>query len=396
MRTFPNFRLNAFKDSDERGEVKKVIDHLRQVSGALSRSVFPGTQPAANPVSTSSGSTLPAPLPGDMLYGGVLNWSKLAIGTDGYLLQVASGSPAWGGLPVHDHSNAAQGGNIPETSITDGTLLARVAGNEVITGAWEFGNSGSQYVQVDSADGGIFDGLGLLIQGGTGFKAKLCGNSTQVADIDVILPATDGNLIGVNDTATVSNKTMAASTKIRCNTSTGTTFQDNSSTTKQMRFDVSGITAGSTRSNKWIDTAGSIVLTGNTTSASGVLGISDLTAQTGSITSTVLLTGNSTSAGFYRVACYMATTTAGTIGDVVKMTVTSNDGAAHTTDLVLWPASQTAPTTPILNHDLGTLNFASFGRAELYCAASQNIAFTTTVTKTGTPQYAIHVRIEAL
>lgn len=43
-----------------------------------------------------------------------------------------------GAMGIHDHSNAANGGNIPEASITDGTLLARLAANETVSGLWYF------------------------------------------------------------------------------------------------------------------------------------------------------------------------------------------------------------------------------------------------------------------
>lgn len=144
----------------------------------------------------------------------------------------------------------------------------------------------------------------------------------------------------------------------------------------------SGIVAGS---------FGKSVVSGATTSAAGVLGKSDLTAQTGSIGAVTLLTGGASTAGMYRVSVYMVTTTAGTALDVVKATVAWNDGAAQTLDVPLLTTAGAAT-----NLDLATLNAKAQGSVIVYAAASQNITYTTTVTKTGTPQYAIHVRIEAL
>ena len=39
---------------------------------------------------------------------------------------------------AHDHNDAAGGGNIPESAITDGSLLARLAANETVSGNWTF------------------------------------------------------------------------------------------------------------------------------------------------------------------------------------------------------------------------------------------------------------------
>ena len=48
---------------------------------------------------------------------------------------------------------------------------------------------------------------------------------------------------------------------------------------------------------------------------------------------------------------------------------------------------------PFNTLDLGTLNAVAQGDVFIRVAASQNITFTTTVSKTGTPQYAIDCRI---
>jgi hypothetical protein len=179
------------------------------------------------------------------------------------------------------------------------------------------------------------------------------------------------------------NKTLQTNCSILCNSAAGVLFKDSASTTKQMRLNLSGITAGTTRTFKIQDTAGSAIVVGNTTSAAGVLGISDLTAQTGNIGAVTLLTGGASTAGMYRVNAYVKTTTAGTALDVVAVTIAWNDGAAQT-------------NVPIAAHDLATNNAYSQGSAVVYSATSQNITYTTTVTKTGTPQYEIHLRIEWL
>lgn len=168
-------------------------------------------------------------------------------------------------------------------------------------------------------------------------------------------------------------------------------FRDSTVGTKHVRFDLTGLSAGASRVMKWPDISGTPVVVGNTTAASGTLGSSSLTGQTASIASTTLLTGTSATAGMYRVSAYMKTTTAGTAGDVVKLTVSWNDGSAQTIDIP-WMTTAGAAT----NLDLGTLNADVQGSVVVYAAASQNITYTTTVTKTGSPQYFVYVRIEKL
>lgn len=125
MRTFGSINLNAFTDSGERAQIKVLADMLRQVNGGLARSIFPGTQPAANPVSPPGPTPgLPNPTAGDLLYGLITGtWAKLAIGASGTILTSTGGSPAWATvlsvLPVHDHGGSSTGGNIPESSVTN-------------------------------------------------------------------------------------------------------------------------------------------------------------------------------------------------------------------------------------------------------------------------------------
>lgn len=118
---------------------------------------------------------------------------------------------------------------------------------------------------------------------------------------------------------------------------------------------------------------------------------SNLTAQTASIAAQTILTGAAATGGMYCVSVYIKTTTAGSALDVVKATITWNDGTAQTLDVPFENA-----TTVFNNHDLATLNAFAQGSIVVNAAASQNINYTTTVVKTGTPQYEIHVRIKAL
>lgn len=222
-------------------------------------------------------------------------------------------------------------------------------------------------------------------------NSSLSGN-TGVVDFSGInalqtyyFPAVGGQLLTSGATAN-----LATTFKYLMSTSAGG-FADNTSAGKVVRFDISGLATNTVRNAKWSDISGSVVVVGNTTSASGTLGASSLTAQTGSIAAVTLLTGTTATAGMYRVSAYMKTTTAGTAG-TVKATVAWNDGSAQTLDVPLMTTAGAAATVP-----LNTLNAFGQGSVVVYAAASQNISYTTTVTgATGSPQYYIYVRIEKL
>lgn len=203
--------------------------------------------------------------------------------------------------------------------------------------------------------------------------------------VNYVFPPSGGTLLVPGSTAT-----LQTSYKYLMNTSAGG-FADATSNTKVVRLDLSGLATSTTRNLKLVDISGSAVVVGNTTSASGTLGASSLTAQTGSIAAVTLLTGTTATAGMYRVSAYIKTTTAGTAG-TVKATVAWNDGSAQTLDVPLMTTAGAAATVP-----LNTLNAFGQGSVVVYAAASQNITYTTTVTgATGSPQYYIYVRIEKL
>lgn len=185
--------------------------------------------------------------------------------------------------------------------------------------------------------------------------------------------------------------------------SSGSSFADTGTTSKKLRMVLSGavgnnslnIISTAARDYKTQDYGSSFILGGNTTSASGVLGKSSLAAQAGNIAAQTLLTASANSSGKYRITFYVKTTTAGAALDVVKFTVAFNDGAAQAADVLLTELVAT-PVAPLINHDLATLNKSTFGSVIVKSAASQAITWTSTVTKTGAPQYSVDVGIEAL
>lgn len=85
---------------------------------------------------------------GDMLYAsGTTVLAKLGLGTSGYFLKAGASAPAWA--------------QIAETDIADGSVLARLAANETVTGSW------------------IFSGTTLYFRGSTAFQMDGTGSGTS-------------------------------------------------------------------------------------------------------------------------------------------------------------------------------------------------------------------------
>lgn len=307
-------------------------------------------------------------------------WSGLAIGTAGTFLRSSGTDPSWQLITDND--------------VGPGGTLARLAASQTFTGSNLF-SPGTSNIFTLALDVGAYQSAGLEFTDGT-FNAVLTAPGAGFSGVRFFsFPDGDGQILIQNATQNVGVKTLLVNNKIRCNTSSGTTWQDNTDTTKQMRMDLSGIATGATRNEKRQDYSGSLVLVGNTAAAVGVLGTTNLTAQTASIGSTTLLSSSATSSGIFRVTFYLVTTTAGSAGDTVKVTVSYNDGAAQTVDVPLTVEATGAPSTG-QTLDLSVLNKAVFGEVVVYSAASNAITFTTTVVKTGSPQYTIRARIQAL
>jgi hypothetical protein len=159
-------------------------------------------------------------------------------------------------------------------------------------------------------------------------------------------------------------------------------FSDSTTLTKRLGFDLSGAAVSTVsimalastvaRTYTFADDTGTVV--SRTASV-------DLTAQTATIGTTTAYTAPHT--GMYRVALYAKTTTSGLALDTVTVTIGWNDGTAQTF------------TTVTL--DLATLNAYLQDSVVLYNgAASNTITYATTVVKTGTPQYMLRIRVEAI
>ena len=157
MRAFGNINYARVKDPVIRAVLKHLVDVTREHHGALAKAVFSGQNPAANPVPGGTSSTptppgqgLPSPVQGDTLYGLLVGtWAKRSIGAAGTVYSSNGSEPTWaslaGLLPVHDHSGVGQGGNIPESSVTN--LVADLAARELLANK----NAASGYAGLDGS-----------------------------------------------------------------------------------------------------------------------------------------------------------------------------------------------------------------------------------------------------
>jgi hypothetical protein len=363
VRTFDSLKLGTITDPASRDAFKKINDYLRGVSGALSKSVFSGQQPPANPVpsGTSSttppaGQTVPAPVAGDLLFGLQSGaWAKLAIGASGTFLKSNGSNPGWSAISGSDIAH-----NLLSTTHTD-TLAGTVVRGDLIVG-----NSTPAWSRFAKGTAGTFLKQGANDPAWTGIA------ETDIADGSLLARVADAETISGAWTYTDHIKFDATFRNIQWGTSPFATL---------------GPPTISTNTDWRLPIDGGVIVARN--------GLNTLTGQTGSISDTVLATAAAN--GMFRYNFYLKTTTAGAALDVVKATVKHNDGTNQTTDVTLWPCTTgTGAITPILNHDLATANFASFGHAIVYSLSGQDLKYSTTVTKTGSPQYTIIVRLEAL
>ena len=108
-----------------------------QSTGTLITATIWNTDIVDNLTALRSGSVaLTSQATGDVIYASSsTQLGRVAIGSSGYVLTSNGSAPAWSNTPTLTGTNFT---GIPESGITDGTILARLAANETITGAWSF------------------------------------------------------------------------------------------------------------------------------------------------------------------------------------------------------------------------------------------------------------------
>lgn len=86
--------------------------------------------------------------------------------------------------------------------------------------------------------------------------------------------------------------------------------------------------------------------------------------------------------GMYRVSVYARTTVAGDPSDQMALELEWNDGSLQNAQLFVLQLSSTSQQED--------------REAQVYLAAAQNLSYTATVSKTGTPHFMLRIRVEKL
>lgn len=212
----------------------------------------------------------------------------------------------------------------------------------------------------------------------TGFKEiyfpNLTGTVALVTGAQTITSKTFTNC-----TMTGSGNVLTTGVRIRASC----VYQDSSDISKEWTINGQTITPGTTRLFNVLDVGGVFLVVGDDAAGAvdaGRMGKVDIVGQTASIGSTALT--NSPPVGLYRVEVIALCTTAGTAG-TLKVSITSTDSVgSHTEDLI------------------NTLDLSATGRltgSASFLRTSGDISYSTTVTgATGSPQYALYIRITYL
>jgi len=251
-------------------------------------------------------------------------WVQLALGTGGTFLRSDGTDALWAAitnsdLPAHDHSTSSQGGDALNpsdanftihdqavttkklafqcsgiSSLTTRTITAQnadltMAGIDVaqtftktqtfdVTGSpasvaiiarmdpaqsanlFEMYDSGSNLATWVDSNGQFLTGTVKLVSGanaGSLVPAALTLNRTWT------FPNVTGTVAVLGGTQTFSATTLNTGCKIVCNTGAGVTFQDSTTTTEQMRFDLTQIAASTTRNITWTNADGVVATDSN-------------------------------------------------------------------------------------------------------------------------------------
>lgn len=261
--------------------------------------------------------------------------------------------------------------------------------------------SGAAMAYYDAGAGDIFAATNMLAL--ASFQvADAADPANSVAQISftgsgsvraITIPDVDGTIVLTNGTQTLQAKTLNVSSVLTASTaSSGCNFADTTTSTKKLRMVLSGAVGNNSftlsntaaRNYGFGNLSGNVVVVGDDPPAvaAGALGKVDLTGQTAAIGSTNL--SSTPPAGFYEV-------------QVVAICTTASGSGAPTLDVTLaWTDALGATTEKTIN----ALSLSATGRAHgatRMAVASGNIAYSTTINAaSGSPQYAVYIRVVAL
>lgn len=257
-------------------------------------------------------------------------------------------------------------------------------------------NSSSTVFSVDGYGLALATGIGI-IDSTSGYKATLTGDPFT-GDFDIFFKdlgsgSTQGYMVFDALSDTFFDVYLDSASRLRANTaSAGIAFEDQTTSSKKLRMVLSGavgdnsftLTNSAARNYGFGNLGGNVVVVGDDPPAvaSGALGKVDLTGQTAAIGSTAL--SNTPPAGLYSVQVYAVCTTA------------SGSGTPNLDVTIGWTDVLGATTTNAVTGLLLSATGRASGRV-LCQVASGNITYSTTINSaSGSPQYAVYVRVVSL
>ncbi len=156
---------------------------------------------------------------------------------------------------------------LPDVSDT----LATQANTETLSNK-TISNSHIDSLNTDILQGGSGEKVAFNLAGGSAFTTTLV--FTASANHDVSIPNATTTLVGDNTTDILTNKTLGNSNTVTLK-DTLFTLQDDGDTTKQARFQLSGITTGNTRTYTLPDSSGTLLTSASATFADNQFTLQD-------------------------------------------------------------------------------------------------------------------------
>jgi hypothetical protein len=278
------------------------------------------------------------------------------------------------------HGPLGSGVTITESQIIDGTILARVAADEDITGDWEFSGvpifSGSDGVgrstifnsltsgsfpvfRTDTSNSWYFGIIEDDDNPGLNYLVLALDGQPNGVGTPLLFPGQGGTVVSTSAIQSLTGKTLSATCTIVVGTASNV-FQQSFAPTKKAYLTLANITAGSTRAYGGLDFDGNLVL--------GLPGVD----RTTTVGTTTLMTNTAVSARLVSVLVYAETTAAGSGTLEVTIGWTSNGNAKTETVFATYDNGQL---------QLNTLN--AHKKASIVVFSDVSTTVTYAVTKTG-------------
>jgi len=262
---------------------------------------------------------------GDIIIGGAAgSGSRLGIGSSGQVLTVSGGTAAW--------VTPGTGGTVTSVAASGGTTGLTFSGSPITTsGTLTLGGT------LNVANGGT--GAATL----TGYVK---GNGTSAFTASATIPNTD--ISGLGTMSTQNANAVAITGGSITILDNNFTLQDDGDPSKQLKFDVTGITAGTTRTLTAPNASGTIAILSlaQTFSASQTFSAATNTFGTSTATGTQIFAGGVTASGNTKT---VQIGTGGAAGSTTSIFIGPGSGGAGTVQFNSGVTSVTIPTLTLTN-----------------------------------------------